>query len=1244
MSHEEEDERKIKYRQMGELEHVKKKSSMYVGGKKPIKSTEYVTAENGTEVVTKELKVSPAALKCVDEVIVNAIDRNTLNNKVNIWVKVNMEKRSISIKNDNDCMPVFINETSEGDKIQNVEMLITKFRAGSNFTENEERTTGGTFGFGLKLVAAFCRKLIVETVDRKSKFLGKKSKGCYYRQEFLEGLTKITDPEIREVEEDEEQYTKFTFLLNYEEFGMTTGQQLFKDFVALIYMRVRHTACYVTSAVYWNDVRMKQKSCVDFARDHLTPFYGDSEIPILETKLVCKKLKWQVVLSAKKEGKDPLQVSIINGIHCRSGGTHVEYLIDQINEGLREPVTKYIQKNYNKEYKFKAGTFDKYIFIMIVGDMVNPSFTGQRKDKIDTSQDEFKGFEFSRSDLSKYYDIIMPFIELEFTEKNADKVKGKTKTRLKAKKYLAAHFATSKPQEIEINVVEGDSAFGMIEALINSKLFTGSKDYQSIYSIQGVPPNARKEVKFKKDPQTGKIIKIRSKKFKNHERINTLFDIAGLDPAETYETSAARDKIKCKFIRICTDQDEDGKGNIRSQLVNTIQTMWPNLIKYGFVRFLVTPIIRAFHIKGKQAVQEFPSEEAFEQWKSNVDNVVNIDEYETVYYKGLGSHSEEEVEHMASQWDSMTIKYIADKKAEETCEIYFGAESDKRKKALVIPPEGVAEDYYKDSSITVSDDLNTETKSYQIYNIARHIPDGIDQMMPSSRKALCGMRNRAKNNNQRIKVYQVTGMLTEKYNYHHGDSSMNSVIIGMNRSYPGSNEFPFFLALSQFGTRKRGGQDAGQPRYIYTKLNKKLTDAMFPVDDDYILDYTFDDGKRGEPVRYIPIQPLAILETNDQPGHGWANSTYARDYFEVSKHTRKCIEAGKFIERKEDFSFSDWQFRHRLINIKGVPNSVGVYKRKGDDGITITEMPYQCWNENLINGSKKTKKALAAEKKTKADDEVKSSIKKIPLNDDPNVVSVRDESTNKDIKIDIKFKPGFLKKLLDSGKEDDAVDPIIKYLKLKTSLKPNLNFRNLQGTVTEYKSYVDVMKDWFEVRKSFYEKRIKRMDILLKLRIIEAENQIRFAENRHQYHFNDIKTNKQIAILTEEKYQKIDHALLDKPGYTAVNKLEELILNSEKSSFQYLLKMNSSDFSTEGIEHLKEYLKKCRKDKKKLYNEENKFPGAHLWLEELDILDSLVTTAREKTWHAWEVKPVWKFGEKKNTKRESKEAEESEDD
>jgi DNA topoisomerase-2 len=712
------------------------------------------------------------------------------------------------------------------------------------------------------------------------------------------------------------------------------------------------------------------------------------------------------------------------------------------------------------------------------------------------------------------------------------------------------------------------------------------------------------------------------------ERWNSLFDIIGLTFGTEYNEMNVN-HLNYRHIIIATDQDEDGKGNIRSHIANTIQTFWPSLMNLNFVQFIITPLIRAYHKSGRERVREFFSNEKYDQW---AESGVDTDLYEIVYYKGLSSHSTRETEQMAKNWDRMLYTFFTDDKSEVLSEICFGKNTNHRKQFLSTPVTMNEEDFYtEDQKLNFSNHIFTDLKLYQLYNIKRHIPHFADGYTPSVRKIIFAIMKRFKGNNNRCKVFQLAAYVAQNMQYHHGDASINGIIVRLAQSYIGAREFPPLRALSNFGTRKNGGEDAGQARYIYTNANKKYIDNAFPHLDNPVLKYCYDDGVMVEPTHLVPVLPFSILESYKSPGTGWAITMWARDYFAVSKHAKQCVKAAKVIPYDdEDFPISDWNMKHDLLIIDGVLNSVGKYVRNDKDSITITELPMRYWNIKLTEGTKKSKKAAEAiSDKDKGKKGKKSKTNtKVPryktLFDNPNVVMFKDTpSKNGGVNIYIKFQPGILDQIMEDY-DNPHMDPIIKYFDLKKSLKSNINMVDDNNVITTFNRYFDVFAKWFPMRKELYIRRAERMVKLLNLEIIMIKNKIRFAESRSTYKINKISYDKQCKILGDAKFDKLDHALLARPTYEDIDTLVFKITTGKKASVKYLLNMTSIQCNDEGIASMKEKLKKV-KDNIDCMNDLGgyKFKGAKMWIQEIEKLDEIVKVVREKGWGAWDVKPKW---------------------
>ena len=82
---------------------------------------------------------------------------------------------------------------------------------------------------------------------------------------------------------------------------------------------------------------------------------------------------------------------------------------------------------------------------------------------------------------------------------------------------------------------------------------------------------------------------------------------------------------------------------------------------------------------------------------------------------------------------------------------------------------------------TITEYLDRDYHEYATYVIEnRAIPSVIDGLKPTQRKVVFIANKVWKNGSEKsYKVFQLTGRIAADAHYHHGDSSLNSAIIGM---------------------------------------------------------------------------------------------------------------------------------------------------------------------------------------------------------------------------------------------------------------------------------------------------------------------------------------------------------------------------------------------------------------------------------------------------------------------------------
>jgi DNA topoisomerase-2 len=1196
------------YKQLSQKEHVKLRSSMYIGSTKKQTIEMYVLNPDKTRFISENIIFTPGMLKIFDEILSNAVDNFIkFPKKVTyINVKFSIKNGAIEVENNGPGISLVKVDTLNSGKLYKPCAIFSELLGGDNFNEDEERIGAGCNGLGAKLTNIFSKTFKIETSD------GKK----LYKQTFRDRLNIIEEPEITPTKL--ESYTKVRFLpsyadLGYKEYNADIGMHLLK----LIEARVYQTAAFVGCSVSFNDSVI---NIADFKQ--FSQMFLDNPEEIYSTTLIHptnKQLNWDLCIGVSNAKFK--QLSIMNSLYTYGGGSHIKHIQNEIVENLRKHVEKELNKTKNK---FNQNFILNNLFIFVKGSIVNPEFNSQSKEKITVPIERFKDYKFK----TKEWKPIWEFLEPHVLESVLGKIKDKKQNRVIRGKVVLekgedAKFAGDKKRAPECTLVicEGDSALGMVTRGINHKKTELDKDYYGTFSIQGVPPNCRKMSKEIVNKKDGVVHRIRNEKLKNNKRFTELVKILGLDYEKSYDTATDEGRAEFKTLRygrvvVAVDQDEDGKGQIFGLLINFFMYFWPRLADWGYVKRFNTPIIRAYPNDTKKVVQEFCTLYTFHKWveeKFNGDDERASRSHKIKYYKGLASHDVGEIKPMFNKFEAKLYTYEFDNEAETSFETYYGKETDARKKALaspVSPDDEVKEELL----ISITKLMRTDVKEFQRDNILRKLPHMMDGMVPSRRKAFYAARDIFKTSAAKeIKVCNFTGSVISKTNYHHGDASLAETIIKMAQCFVGARNMPLLIGVGEFGSRLMGGKDHGSPRYVYVKLNQKLTNALYPRCDDFLLPYQFDEGDRCEPVYYMPILPTSILESMCIPATGWKAEIWARDYSIVIKNVRSMIngETNKCKKLRIWLRGNNSDIRYGSDNNTYI---VGRYTYDSKSNVlTITELPPGVYNKDYI-------KSIAFV----GDNALKPDFKDVYDH------SNYDEETNVD-EIDIRFElnPGVMDKWLSRADHEGAIcDVVERSMGLCVKINTHLNMIKTDGSVKEYKLYSTVVNEWFEERKRLYEDRITRLIILTNLMIKYLQNIIRFTTERDSYGITNKTPEKKFnEILTKHKYDTFNKTLLFSPKYTAINELEQLIINNlaKDTSYEYIITLTYRQLLEEACQKRQEDLEKEEQNLRDLLDDSltggSSFKGQKTWLRELDEVEKIIKHGITKGWSYTKNKP-----------------------
>ena len=151
------------YKKYTQLEHVIARPGMYVGSVTDETDNLWVMNDKKEEMIEKKISHVPGLYKIFDEILVNAIDQSTIDNKLDT-IKVWIDKNTITVENNGVGIPVEIHDDY---KVYIPELIFGNMLTSSNYDDTKERTTGGMNGMGAKLTNIFSNEFSIE-IDRKS--------------------------------------------------------------------------------------------------------------------------------------------------------------------------------------------------------------------------------------------------------------------------------------------------------------------------------------------------------------------------------------------------------------------------------------------------------------------------------------------------------------------------------------------------------------------------------------------------------------------------------------------------------------------------------------------------------------------------------------------------------------------------------------------------------------------------------------------------------------------------------------------------------------------------------------------------------------------------------------------------------------------------------------------------------------------------------------------------------------------
>jgi len=608
-----------KFKKLDDIDHVILRPGMYIGSIKPHKSNKWLLNEN--KMSQSEITYNPGFLKIFDEIVTNSVDESKREGSKLNTIKVTIEQSTGYINIwDNGGIPV-VKHTQHKEWIP--EMIFSNLKAGSNFDDTESRSWAGTNGVGSTLTNIYSKKFTVTTCDGKN----------HFTQTFSDNMRKRTVPKVKKSTKN---HTEINYLVDFDKFGLTG---IDNEHYRMIEKRVYDiAACNTGLKIYFNGKLINFKSFEDYIKLYSTNYFYESK----------KDKTWSIGIALSENGFQ--QVSFANSTDTYDGGTHVDYVMNQIISQLREFFTK------KHKVDVKPSELKQHMFLFLDSTVINPSFSSQTKEKLITEIKDFGStFEVSQKLIQQILksEIVNSILDWIQQKKSAEDSKLQRELNKKLDKIKVEKLIDAKGKErwkYSIGLFEGDSAISAFRKYRDPQVM-------GAFALKGKFVNVSEMTN--------------QKLVQNSEVVNLMASI-GLKLGQKIDLKDLR------YGRILFYVDADVDGNsIAGLLINFFHKYWPDMFDRRMIYKVETPIVVAIPKSKTKKKVLFYSQDEYNQWESKTD----LKQWDIKYKKGLAALVDDEYQDIINS-PKLTL-ITKDDVSDKSLDIWFGKSSDLRKTELL---------------------------------------------------------------------------------------------------------------------------------------------------------------------------------------------------------------------------------------------------------------------------------------------------------------------------------------------------------------------------------------------------------------------------------------------------------------------------------------------------------------------------------------------------------------------------------
>jgi len=1093
--------KKVVYQKLSPIEHMLLRPDMYIGDIRNKRSTEYVF--DGNKIKQKAIWNNEGLVRVFVEIVANAVDNylRSLEGDTpvkKIKIELNEETGETKVWNDGNVIPI---EVDDKEGVYNHSLIFGNLMSGSNFNDKEDRYTSGKNGIGSSATNIFSKSFKVTGTDpvRSLKLV----------QVWSNNMKETKGPKITK-KKSKSGHTEVCWFPDFEKFGL---KGYTKDIVDVIKRIVYDTSMLCDKAsVYYNGELIKIKKLQDYAKF----FEGfDAKECLLLSSADCE------VIICPSTNNEFEQVSFVNGIYTKNGGCHVDKWLNGILKDLLAKLSKKGKSLISRR------DLKQYFRIFVKCRVNKPIFDSQSKNKLESPDVEV---DYKKTALNKImkWSIIKDVNDLIKSKDMLSLKKTERKKRgfIRIEGMDQANLAgTKNSKDCTLVLCEGLSAKTYVVCGLSIGI-DGKKgrDYTGIMSL------------------TGKILNTRNASnnvISKNKEVTNIIKALGLEYGVDYTNETNFSKLRYGKIALLADADDDGI-HIESLILNLFHSLFPSLLKRpkAFIISLKTPIVRINSKAGDTLFYDASRADSF---------IKNNPKRNIKYYKGLGTTKAEDV---PDTFGKKIVNYVFDDNTDKNMEKVFNKKlTDERKKWLTDydPKKRLycLDDMGCKSKVKISNFLDEELIKFSLSDCGRSIPSLVDGFKTSQRKIFyCVKKRNLAYSGKSLKVAQLAGYVAEHSNYHHGEQNLYDTITKMAQDFIGSNNIPLLYRDGQMGSRIQLGKDAASARYIYTKMDK-CTDILFPKEDDVLLERVIDDGDVVEPVYYVPIIPLILVNgVNAGIGTGFSSSIPCYNPVDVIKYIKHWLENKTFCRKS---------MKHLKPLIPSYKNFRGEIQQIDTNKFKTTGI--------LKPGKKKGEYKISEIPITVSIDKFKERLE--DMYENKKLKKVINHSTQNKIDFTVYESPSV----------PVTIDSLKLYSYLSTT---NMVLFDENNKITKYEDVYDIIDSFCKVRLDYYCKRKVYM-------VKELKRVIKFLKNKERF-ISEVMSKKLRVMNIDEKI--------------ILNSMKSAGYDKEEGSFDYLLRMPVRTFTKNKIESLKEEIKNKSVQLKKIQGTTTE----RMWITELDNL------------------------------------------